>query len=75
MNVTDAFEALGSGLNDKIETLANILLSYDIWVWKKEAIEAHFGINKNDSARVSFLQKAKESGNINHAEIQQALLN
>ncbi|MEQ1600107.1 MAG: hypothetical protein ABL880_12165, partial [Methylotenera sp.] len=60
---------------DKIDRLANILLTKDIWVWRKGAIEAHLGIQKNDNDRILFLQTAKTNINVNHAADNQSIIN
>lgn len=67
MRVSEAFEALAQNKVNEINRLASILLNHNIWVWKNGAIEAHLGIQKNDPNRMSFLQTAKNNGNVNHA--------
>lgn len=67
MTVAEAFERLANNKPNEISRLVAILLGHDIWVWNRGAIEAHIGIQKNDTDRIAFLQTAKNSRNINHA--------
>jgi putative ATP-dependent endonuclease of the OLD family len=74
MSVTAAFETLATNNNDKIVRLASILLAENIWVWKRGAIEAHIGIQKNDNDRMSFLHTTKTNLNVNHATDSQSII-
>lgn len=74
INVATAFERLAANYPVEIGRLASILIAKNIWVWSKGAIEAHLGIQKNDSDRMSFLQTAKANMNTNHARDGQSLI-
>lgn len=72
-----AFEAMAGNMVQAIQSLRAKMLPHEIWVWEKGAIEAHLGIQKNDSARIAFLGAMTSNNNLNHAtdaaELQSAL--
>lgn len=77
LSAEQAFEVMATNMTHEIQNLRAKMLPHDIWVWEKGAIEAHLGIQKNDPARISFLNDLITSGSIHHAtdatELQSAL--
>ncbi|MDP9898315.1 ATP-dependent nuclease [Variovorax ginsengisoli] len=63
----EAFEKMAAAMQAQVAQIGAALLGQDIWVWPGGAIEAHLGIGKTDTDRVSFLNTATQSGNLNHA--------
>lgn len=51
----------------EVTQIALALCAQDIWGRSGGAIEAHLGIGKTDTDRVSFLNTAAQSGNLSHA--------
>lgn len=72
-----AFEAMATNMTQAIQNLRTKMLPHEIWVWERGAIEAHLGIQKNDSARIAFLGTMSASNSLHHAtdaaELQSAL--
>ena len=69
----EAFELMAVAKANEIGQIVQTLRLQDIWVWPGGAIEVHLGIGKNDADRVSFLNAATQSGNLNHAQSPQEL--
>lgn len=67
LSTSEAYELLAIDKPIEIERLAAVLSTNDIWVWKKGAIEAHLGIQKNDADRMDFLNTLNTNNNLNHA--------
>lgn len=67
ISVAEAFEKMAAAMPAEVSRIALALRTQDIWVWSAGAIEAHLGIGKTDTDRVSFLRTAAQSGNLNHA--------
>lgn len=60
VGVPEAIELIAADpeSNEPILDLHNMLREHDIWLWRKGAIEAHFGIDgKNEAARSAFLSR------------------
>lgn len=64
----EAFELMAVDMANEVDQIVQTLRAQDIWVWPGGAIEVHLGIGKNDTDRVSFLNAATQSGNLNHAQ-------
>lgn len=77
LNAEEAFEVMAGNMNLAIQSLQEKMLAHGIWVWQKGAIEAHLGIQKNDPARIAFLNTMTANNNLHHAtdavELQSAL--
>lgn len=77
LNAEEAFEVMAGNMYLAIQNLQAKMLSHGIWVWGKGAVEAHLGIQKNDPARIAFLNTMTASNNLHHAtdavELQSAL--
>ena len=58
---------MAQALPHEVNALANKLTPLDIWIWRRGAIEAYLGIDKNDTARLNFLKQLKQNKNANHA--------
>jgi putative ATP-dependent endonuclease of the OLD family len=67
LSPAEAFARLAVALPNEINQIVQELRAHDIWVWRGGAIEAHLGIGKNDTDRVSFLNTAVQTGSLNHA--------
>ena len=54
-----AFELLAAdvGAQPHIDRLFDAMLDYDIWLWKKGAIETYLDIAKTDAARMTFISR------------------
>lgn len=73
-SAADAFELMAAAMQAEVSQLVQLLRAQDIWVWPGGAIEVHLGIEKNDTARVGFLNTVIQNGNLNHATSPQDLL-
>ncbi len=67
LSASEAYELLAVNRADEIQRLAEILKSENIWIWKRGAIEAHLGVQKNDVDRMNFLHMMSANANLNHA--------
>ncbi len=70
----EVFALMAQAMSAEVGRIASVLLTHDIWIWSGGAIEAHFGIGKNDAARVGFINAVRQSGNLNHATTPQDLV-
>lgn len=68
-----AFEAMADAMPHEVKRLATLMLSNNLWVWTRGAIEAHLGIGKTDTDRLTFLNTIKENNSANHAVDDQSL--
>ena len=63
----EAFELMATAMQQQVLQLTQPLLATGIWVWSRGAIEAHFGMQKNDISRLQFIATLKATGNLMHA--------
>lgn len=74
LSASEVYELLAVYKADEIQRLAEILKSKNIWVWKRGAIEAHLGVQKNDADRMTFLHTMSDNANLNHAADSDSLI-
>ena len=74
ISAAKAFEEMAKAMPQEVQRIATILLSDDLWVWRRGAIEAHLGIAKTDIDRLNFINIAKTSSNLNHSADAQSLI-
>jgi putative ATP-dependent endonuclease of OLD family len=70
-----AFGLMAAAMSDEVARLSAHFRDQNIWVWERGAIEAHLGIEKNDTARMAFIVALQANGNANHAAHEQDLIN
>jgi putative ATP-dependent endonuclease of OLD family len=71
----ECYSLMATAMPIEVGHIVAALQLADIWVWPGGAIESHLGIQKNDLARISFLNTATQNGNLAHATDPQTLLN
>ncbi|UVS89127.1 ATP-dependent nuclease [Burkholderia glumae] len=70
----EAFRLMAAAMSVEVARLCAHFRTHGIWVWAKGAIEAHLGIQKNDSARMAFIGTLQDNGNAGHATHEQDLI-
>jgi putative ATP-dependent endonuclease of OLD family len=70
----EVFKQMAQVMTAEVGRIANALRAHDIWIWSGGAIEAHLAIGKDNSARVAFVNTARQNGNLNHATSPQTLI-
>jgi len=70
----EAFKQMAIAMPAEVRRIATAMQTHGIWIWCGGAIEAHLGIGKSDSARIGFINTARQNGNLNHAVSPQDLL-
>ncbi|CAI8712982.1 putative ATP-dependent endonuclease of the OLD family [Pseudomonas sp. IT-P258] len=63
----EAFSNMAVAMQTEIANLVSQLRALGIWVWDKGAIEACLGIQKNDTARIAFINTMQTSQSVSHA--------
>lgn len=63
----EAFANMAVAMRVEITNLVAQLRSRGIWVWERGAIEACLGIQKNDTARIAFINTMQTSQSVGHA--------
>lgn len=70
----EAFAQMAQVMVAEVGRIVTALRAHGIWIWSGGAIEAHLGIGKKDTARIAFVNTARQNGNLNHATSPQALV-
>ncbi|ASU38533.1 hypothetical protein hmeg3_09640 [Herbaspirillum sp. meg3] len=70
----EVFELMAQAMAAEVDRIVTSLRAHSIWLWSGGAIEAHLGIQKNNPARIGFINTARLNGNLNHAISPQTLV-
>lgn len=67
----EAFALMAGAMSTEVARLCAHFRPHGIWVWERGAIEAHLGIQKTDTARMTFIGTMQANGNVSHAAHEQ----
>lgn len=70
----EVFAQMAQVMVAEIGRIVTALQAHGIWIWPGGTIEAHLGIGKNDAARITFVNTARQNGNVNHATSPQTVI-